>query len=69
MEKKRQKVAEYRAANREVIRRKAVERRARNRDRKSFFCEVCEISLGSGWALKKHNDRLKHQYAFLNSLD
>ena len=61
--------AEYRAKNREVLRRKAVERRAKDREQKKFFCEACEISLGGDWKLKRHTDTLKHQYAFLNSLE
>ena len=61
--------AKYRADNRGVIRRKAVERRARNREQKKFFCETCEVSLGCDWGLRKHNDSLKHQFTFLNSLD
>ena len=43
--------------------------RARNREQKKFFCEVCATTCGSAVDLRKHNNTLKHQYAFLNSLD
>ena len=43
--------------------------RARNREQKKFFCEVCATTCGSARDLRKHNGTLKHQYAFLNSLD
>ena len=32
-------------------------------------CEVCNLNFESGKDQRKHNETLKHQYAFLNSLD
>ena len=65
----RQKSAEYRERNREVLRQKSAEYRANNRNLKKFFCETCEISFECRSILERHNDTLKHQYAFLDSLD
>ena len=61
--------AVYREGNREVLRQKAVERRAKNREQKKFFCEVCQAPFSFPQNLRKHNETLKHQFAFLNSLD
>ena len=65
----RQSKAAHSEKNREEIRRKKAERYRRNRDSKKFFCEVCGITCGSTRDLKKHNETLKHQFMFLNSLD
>ena len=76
--------AEYRANNYEEIRKRRAERYANNqnkilkqqadrcaryREQKRFFCKVCDITCDSAKDLRKHNETLKHQYAFLNSLD
>ena len=52
-----------------VIYRKQAAYYQRNKDSKKFFCETCNVSCGRKCDLEKHNDTLKHQYAFLNSLD
>ena len=40
-----------------------------NKQNKVFHCNICEKSFESNWFLKRHLDTLKHQYAYLNSLD
>ena len=64
-EETRQKKAEYRAKNREVILRKQAEYRAKNRE----VLLLKKGSLGCDRELKRHNNSLKHQFTFLNSLD
>ena len=56
-----QEATEYRKKNREAIREKAASYREKNRARKKFFCEVCNITFGSGKNLERHNETLKHQ--------
>ena len=64
-----QKQVKYRENNHEKISQWNAEYREKNKASKRFFCEVCDITCGSAKDLKRHNDTLKHQYAFLNSLD
>ena len=68
-EKIRQETAEYRKKNREKIRQETAEYRKKIKASKKFFCEICDITCCSKKELKTHNDTLKHQFAFLNSLD
>ena len=49
--------------------RSATERLQNNKDNKRFFCEVCKMTFLQKCDLKRHENSLKHQYAFLNSLD
>ena len=57
----KQKSAAYREKNKEVLRR-------RYQEKEKVFCEVCEELLIHN-SFSKHTRSLKHQYAFLNSLD
>ena len=41
----------------------------RNVNEKKYFCEFCEKAFQSNYLLTRHKDSLKHQYAYLNSLD
>ena len=43
--------------------------RERNVIEKKYFCGVCERAFQSNRDLTRHRDTLKHQFAFLNSLD
>ena len=43
--------------------------RMRNVVEKKYFCEVCEKAFQEKWSLTQHENSLKHQYAYLNSLD
>ena len=43
--------------------------RKRNIDEKKYYCDVCEKAFQSNSNLNQHRDSLKHQYAYLNSLD
>ena len=65
----RKQQAEYREKNRETIRERAAVYREKIRESKKFFCRVCELLFVSHRDQRNHNDTLKHQYAFLNSLD
>ena len=55
--------------NREFFKQKSAEYREKNKDSKKYFCDVCETSFQSSRDLKRHENSLKHQFAFLNSLD
>ena len=61
--------AEYRMANRDILLKKDKEYRGNNVSIKKYHCNVCNISFGYRKDLNKHLDTLKHQYAYLNSLD
>ena len=65
----REKSAAYYLTNRETIRERASVNREKIKESKKFFCEVCDITCGFKRDLEIHNETLKHQYAFLNSLD
>ena len=61
--------AEYREKNRKTIRERAAAYREKIKESKKFFCETCEVLFVSHRDQRNHNETLKHQYAFLNSLD
>ena len=65
----RKQQAEYREKNRETIRERAVVHREKIKESKKFFCETCEVSFVCRKDQRNHNQTLKHQFAFLNSLD
>ena len=65
----REKLAAYYLTNRKTIREKTAARREKIKESKKFFCKVCDITCGSKRDLKNHNETLKHQFTFLNSLD
>ena len=41
----------------------------RNLAEKKCYCDVCDKAFPCNWGLNQHKDSLKHQYAYLNSLD
>ena len=63
------KYAKYYASNRETVKQRKAEYRKLSKQNKVFHCNVCEKSFESGWLLRRHFESLKHQYAYLNSLD
>ena len=38
-------------------------------ENKTYYCNVCDKAFGKIYALKRHFNSLKHQYAYLNSVD
>ena len=41
----------------------------KNLEQKKFFCNTCQMCFLYKGNLNQHKDSLKHQYAYLNSLD
>ena len=64
-----QRQANYNAINREIIRQKQAQYNHSNVQNKIHHCDVCDKSFTCNANLQKHFDTLKHQYAYLNSLD
>ena len=57
--------SKYNVKNREI----ASIIKKRNVDEKKYFCDVCEKAFQSNWHLNQHKDSLKHQYAYLDTID
>ena len=65
----KQKKSEYYKVNKERISQRRTNYNETQKQNKLHYCEVCEKSFLSNRDLKRHFDSLKHQYAYLNSLD
>ena len=55
--------------NNEKNNERVVRTQKRNVDEKKYFCSFCEKAFQSNWHLNQHQDTLKHQFTYLNSLD
>ena len=51
----------YRQADRELYH--------SNIQNKAYYCDICDKAFGYRFNLRKHFNTLKHQYAYLNSVD
>ena len=65
----RKRCAGHYEANKDAILRQCTKYRKNNVEAKKYHCDACDISFGYKKDLDRHLDTLKHQYAYLNSLD
>ena len=67
--KSKEYFANYCKLNGEKIYQRIAKCHKSNIQHKVYHCSVCEKSFVSNSLLKRHLDTLKHQYAYINSLD
>ena len=65
----KQQITEYYKVNKETIKQQRGNYRGLNKQNKVYHCDVCDKSIESNKDLKRHFDSLRHQYAYLNSVD